>query len=369
MIPSISNSRRFAPNPWNKVPDFFVLTVLFCALIAAVVTLGAPPSLAAFGRWLLIVESVGLAAATIGILFSRVRWLQRYTPTVAHLIIMVVAIPIGYVAGSSLAYTLLAEPLPIFDPGPRRFIALIAGSLASIFIVYLDAMRHRIEHEAAARSEAQRLAMESQLRLLRAQLEPHMLFNTLANVRSLVEADSKLAQTMIDQLIIYLRSTLTASRDQSTTLRNEFAQVRAYLEIMALRMGSRLSFRLDLPDALQQVAVPPMLLQPLVENAIKHGLEPKIGAGEIEVKASRSAAGLEISITDTGLGMPPDEEAEVAAEAPDSTLSRNGNSRIGTSYGLVHVRERLRAFYGPQAMLTLTRNQPQGVRAIVRIAS
>jgi sensor histidine kinase YesM len=364
MIPSISSSPRFAPNPWNKALDLFVLTALFCALMAAVMTAGAP-SFAAFGRWLLIVESVGLAATTIGTLFARLPWLRKHTPTVAHLIIILVAIPSGYAVGSSFAYTVLDEPWPIFDPGPRRFIALIAAALAASFIVYLDAMRHRIEHEAAARSEAQRLAMESQLRLLRAQLEPHMLFNTLANVRSLVDADAKLAQTMIDQLIVYLRSALTASREQSTTLRNEFAQLRAYLEIMALRMGSRLSFRLELPDALQQVAIPPMLLQPLVENAIKHGLEPKIGAGEIEVKAARTDSGVEISITDTGLGMPPDEEPDAAPEMPAS----NGALHVGTSYGLVHVRERLRAFYGPQATLTLTRNQPQGVRALVRIAS
>jgi sensor histidine kinase YesM len=354
MIPSISSSPRFVPNPWNKSVDLFVLTIVFCALIAAVVTLGAP-SFAAFTRWLLIIESIGIAAATIGTLFARLPWMRRHTPTVAHLIIIGVAIPTGWVAGSSFAYTLLGEPLPVFDPGPRRIIALIAGALAGIFIVYLDAMRHRIAHEAEARSEAQRLAMESQLRLLRAQLEPHMLFNTLANVRSLVDVDAKLAQSMIDQLIVYLRSALTASREQSTTLRNEFAQLRAYLEIMGLRMGARLKFRLELPDALQQVAIPPMLLQPLVENAIKHGLEPKIGAGEIEVKASRSSTGVEIAITDTGLGLPPDEE-------PD-------DARAGTSYGLVHVRERLRAFYGPNATLSLTRNQPQGVCALVRIPS
>ena len=218
MIPSISSSPRFAPNPWNKSIDLFVLTILFCALIAAVVTLGAP-SLATYARWLLIVESIGIASTAIGVMFARLPWLRRHTPTVAHMMIIVVAIPTGWGIGSSFAYTLLGEPLPIFDPGPRRFIALTAGALAAAFIVYLDAMRNRIAHEAEARSEAQRLAMESQLRLLRAQLEPHMLFNTLANVRSLVDADAKLAQSMIDQLIVYLRSTLTASREQSTTLR------------------------------------------------------------------------------------------------------------------------------------------------------
>jgi sensor histidine kinase YesM len=138
--------------------------------------------------------------------------------------------------------------------------------------VYFDAMRQRIENEAAARIEAQRLASESQLRLLRAQLEPHMLFNTLANLRTLVEVDPKLAQNMIDQVILYLRSALTASREDSTTLRQEFAQLRAYLEIMVLRMGARMRYGLELPAELEAASIPPMLLQPLVENAIKHGI-------------------------------------------------------------------------------------------------
>jgi len=342
-------SERFRPNPWNKVLDLFVLTVLFCALLAGIVTL-SNPSLPAFGRWLLITEFVGIAAVTCGVLLSRIPWLQRHRPLIAHLYISAVAIPVGYVAGSSLAYLLLGEPPPFFNAGPRRFVALIVTALATIFIVYLDAMRQRIALEAAARSEAQRLAVESQLRLLRAQLEPHMLFNTLANLRSLVDGDPKLAQSMIDQLIVYLRSALAASREEATTLRNEFAQLRAYLEIMALRMGSRLKFRLELPDALQQAAIPPMLLQPLVENAIRHGIEPKIGSGEIEVKAVRTSEALEITVSDTGLGLPAD-----------------GEDPSPRSYGLVHVRDRLKVFYGPGATLTLVRNEPQGARALVRI--
>lgn len=344
--------------------DLFVLTALFCALMAAIVTL-ANPSLAAFGRWLLIIECIGLTATVCGTALSRIPWLQRHRPLLAHFYISMVAIPVGYIAGSSLAYTLLGEPIPFFSGGPRRVIALVATALAGVFIVYLDAMRQRIAIEAAARSEAQRLAMESQLRLLRAQLEPHMLFNTLANLRSLVDGEPKLAQAMIDQLIVYLRSALAASREEATTLRNEFAQVRAYLEIMSLRMGPRLKFRLELPDALQQAAIPPMLLQPLVENAIKHGIEPKIGSGEIEVKAARANGALEISVIDSGLGL----STEAGEEEPQAhgNGASHASGKPGASYGLVHVRERLHAFYGPQASLTLTRHEPHGVRAIVRI--
>lgn len=187
-----------------------------------------------------------------------------------------------------------------------------------------------------------------------------MLFNTLANLRSLVREDVDRAESMIDQLIVYLRSALAASQTESVTLSREFAQLRAYLDIMALRMGPRLSFRLDLPADLEATQVPPMLLQPLVENAIKHGLEPKVGPGSIEVIARAVTgvpAGIEIRISDSGLGLPADAEDEPAARA------------AGTSYGLQHVRDRLQAVYGPAARLSLERRHPTGVSALVFIPS
>jgi sensor histidine kinase YesM len=342
----------FTPKPWSRSLDVFVLTALFCALIAAITTLAAP-SFAAFARWLLIVECIGLSAVTFGTALSQIPRLRRYRPVIAHVYISSAAVPAGYIVGSSIAYTLLGEPIPILSQTPRPVIALIATALAGTFIVYLDTMRNRVAQEAAARAEAQRLAMESQLRLLRAQLEPHMLFNTLANLRSLVDIDPRMAQTMIDQLIVYLRSALNASREESTTLRIEFAQLKAYLEIMALRMGPRLTYRFELPDELQFAAIPPMLLQPLVENAIRHGIEPQIGNGSIEVVARRNNGFIEIAVTDSGLGFTPVDE-----EPP-----RQGEG----GYGLVHVRERLKAFYGERASLSLTPHSPKGTRVLVRI--
>jgi hypothetical protein len=347
MLPSIAPSKYFVPSPPKAVLDMFVLTILFCALVAAVVTL-ASPSLAGYARWLLIVESIGLTGVAIGTSLSQLPALRRFSPGVAHLLIGCIAVPGGYVIGSSLAYTLLGEPLPILQPEPRRIVALAATALAGVLLVYVDAMRHRIHNEAAARMDAQRLAAESELRLLRAQLEPHMLFNTLANLRSLVDVDPKLAQSMIDKIITYLRGTLAASREESVPLRQEFAQLTAYLEIMALRMGQRMTYRLELPAELEGFAVPPMLLQPLVENAIKHGIEPKVGSSTLEVRAAREGSAVVVTITDTGRGF------ESEAEA-------------GSGYGVEHVRERLRAFYGPAAQLTLTANQPVGARAIVRL--
>jgi sensor histidine kinase YesM len=348
MLPSIAPSKYFVPSPPKAVLDMFVLTILFCALVAAVVTLAAP-SFAGFARWLLIVESIGLASVAIGVSMSRVPRLRRFSPVVAHLIIGGVSVPSGYVIGSSFAYTLLGEPLPILQPEPRRIVALAATGLAAMLLVYVDAMRHRFQSEAAARMDAQRLATESELRLLRAQLEPHMLFNTLANLRSLVDVDPKLAQSMIDQIITYLRGTLAASREESVPLRQEFAQLSAYLQIMALRMGRRMTYRLELSTELEDFSVPPMLLQPLVENAIKHGIEPKVGSSTLEVVAAREEGAVVVTVADTGRGLPADAD-------------------VHGGYGVEHVRDRLRAYYGPRAHLTLTRNVPEGARAIVRIA-
>jgi signal transduction histidine kinase len=346
-----TDTALFNPRPLDKAWDQLLLAALFSALLAAILTMHNP-GFAALGRWLLITECIGVIGTACGLLLSQLPWLRRHRPLIAHLYVSAVAVPVGYVAGSSLAYSLLGEPIPFFQHGPRRVIALIVTALAALFIVYLDTMRHRIVLEAAARSEAQRLAVEAQLRLLRAQLEPHMLFNTLANLRSLIEVDSHQAQVMIDQLIVYLRGALAASREAATTLRSEFAQLKAYLEIMSVRMGSRLSYRLELPEVLQQISIPPMLLQPLVENAIKHGLEPKIGPGEIAVVAGCRDGAVEIEVIDSGLGMPAD------VELP---------AKPGSSYGLVHVRERLQAFYGKHASLTLSPHHPHGVRAVVRI--
>jgi signal transduction histidine kinase len=351
-LPRSTTSR---PTPhWRTLLGFVALTALACILVAALLTL-AVPSTGGFGRNLLISECIGLSILAWVMLLRRLPAFRHLGHTSAIVAVTAAGMPLGYLSGYSLAYALLGEPLRLVTMGPGRLVAIVTTLLATGFVGYFLWMRSRIAVEAAARSEAQRLAAESQLRLLRAQLEPHMLFNTLANLRSLVEEDPKLAQRMIDQLNTYLRSALAASRTESTALRQEFAQLKAYLEIMALRMGTRLSYELDLPEPLQQVAVPPMLLQPLVENAIKHGLEPKIGGGRIEVVARRTGADIEIEVTDTGLGL------------PDDTMPADEGRDAAGSYGLLHVRERLAAVYGARASLTLTRHAPQGVCATVRI--
>ena len=330
------------------------VAAVFWALAATLLYL-LSPGLDTWSRLLVFHECVGMTMVVCVLLLRRMRAFSPFRPMTRWLLTGVIAIPTGFFVGHQLAFLLLGEPLRMVGYLSVSLIPILFTVVVGGLGLHSLATREQLAQEAAARSEAQRLAVESQLRLLRAQLEPHMLFNTLANLRSLVREDVDRAESMIDQLIVYLRSALAASQTESVTLGREFAQLRAYLDIMALRMGPRLSFRLELPAGLEATQVPPMLLQPLVENAIKHGLEPKVGSGSLEVVARATPAGIEIRINDSGLGLPADEEDEPAARAG------------GTSYGLQHVRDRLQAVYGPAARLSLERRHPTGVSALVFI--
>jgi sensor histidine kinase YesM len=356
MYVSSTPNAELWPDTLKGVLRAIAVAAVFWALAATLLYL-LSPGLDTWPRLMVFHECVGMTMVACVLLLRRARAFSRFKPMARWFLTGVVAIPTGFIVGHQFAFLLLGEPLRMVGYMSVSLIPVLFTLLVGGVGIHYYATREQLAKEAAARSEAQRLAVESQLRLLRAQLEPHMLFNTLANLRSLVREDVDRAESMIDQLIVYLRSALAASQTESVALSREFAQLRAYLDIMALRMGPRLSFRLDLPPALEATQVPPMLLQPLVENAIKHGLEPKVGPGNIEVVARATPAGIEMRVNDSGLGLPNDEEDEPAAR------------RAGTSYGLQHVRDRLQAVYGPAARLSLERRQPSGVSAVVFIPS
>ena len=345
---------------WPSTPKGAVQCVAASAVVwavAAALLFILVPGLDTFSRLLVFAECVGLTMVACVLLLRRQRRLERLAAGTRWLLTGVIAIPTGYLLGHQIAFLLLGEPMRLVGHQyislvPILFTVLVGGLGLRHF-----ATREQLAREAAARAEAQRLAVEAQLRLLRTQLEPHMLFNTLANLRGLVREDADRAETMIDRLIVYLRSTLAASQTESVPLGREFAQLRAYLEIMSLRMGPRLAWRLELPAALEGTPVPPMLLQPLVENAIKHGLEPKVGPGQIEVIARTTDAGIEIRVEDNGLGLPVQDHED----AHDDVSARPERS----GYGLRHVRERLQAVYGPAARLDIERLPPGGVRSVV----
>jgi sensor histidine kinase YesM len=183
-----------------------------------------------------------------------------------------------------------------------------------------------------------------------------MLFNTLANLRALIAADPGRAQEMLDRLIDFLRATLAASRTPAHPLADEFARLDDYLALMRVRMGERLHASTALPPELADIALPPLLLQPLVENAIKHGLEPQRGAGELAVTAVRDGATLVLAVVDSGRGL----EAAAAANASEPGPPSSG-------FGLAQVRERLQALHGGAATFTITPRPEGGTRAEIRL--
>ena len=223
-------------------------------------------------------------------------------------------------------------------------ITLMAGIAGSYYFYTVNKSAY-LERKMG---EARRHASEAQLKLLESQLEPHMLFNTLANLRVLIGSDPPRAQQMLDHIVAYLRATLNASRAPTHSLQAEFDRLRDYLELMAIRMGPRLAYTLDLPPELAQQAVPTLLLQPLVENSIQHGLEPKVEGGCITVSARREGDSLVLQVVDTGVG---------TAGTPAS----------GKGFGLAHVRARLATLYGAVAAIEFVADEGQGARVTARL--
>ena len=216
------------------------------------------------------------------------------------IVLSAAGIAAGFFVGTWVARTLLGEGAryPQRDVYLGLLVTAAAGAVASF---YFHA-RGQAASLQAAKAAAERDATEAHLRLLQSQLEPHMLFNTLANLRALIGVDPAAAQIMVDRMNDYLRATLNASRATSHPLHAEFARLSDYLALMAIRMGPRLRVTLDLPQELRDLPVPPLLLQPLVENAIRHGLEPQVAGGRIDVRAERVGDTLRLTVADTGAG-------------------------------------------------------------------
>ena len=187
---------------------------------------------------------------------------------------------------------------------------------------------------------------EAKLSALQAQVEPHFLYNTLASVQALTEVDPAKANEMTGHLIQYLRNALPKMRESVSTVGQEVELARAYLNILQMRMGKRLSFEIDMPAELAEAPFPPLMLPSLVENAIKHGLEPQREGGTVRISAAKEGGRLRVVVADTGRGFP---------ESP------------GAGVGLANIRERLAALYGAAASLKLEANTPQGVVATIEV--
>ena len=241
--------------------------------------------------------------------------------------------------------------------------------LASVVIKFTYKGRMQAEVKAAQATETaeaeslKRQVLEARMAAMQAQVEPHFLFNTLASIDHLIETDPPRASTMQKNLIALLRASMPTMREASgkddsnggkggsgsvRDLGRELAVIRPYLEILKVRMEERLTTEIAVPDGLLSAEFPPMMVQTLVENAIKHGLEPKPEGGHLRVAAEIVHGKLQMTVADTGLGF------GKAATA-------------GTGVGLANIRERLQMLYGPKASLTVAENQPSGTRVTVTV--
>jgi sensor histidine kinase YesM len=323
------------------------------AVAAMLVVVSAGPFLAALARHrrfpaalerVLIVLAIvaGLVIAVAAMHWVNAyhdRLMARYASMSMHALMLLTAGP-----GQTVA--------TLIHMMPDLFILLIAsGGVALAY--YFTEGRRLTEHQRRADLAAMRIARdEADLRLavLQAQVEPHFLFNTLASVRSLVRSDPDRAGATIDALSDYLRATLPRLRDagvQNATLAEQLDICARYLDLMNVRMDGRLRIVMDIPEALRQTAFPPLILISLVENAVKHGLEPKSGPGVIAIRAqARPNGGLEIAVEDDGVGL-----------------------SLGPSHGvgLANVRAQLQNRFGAQASLTIANRPEGGARAAIVI--
>ena len=239
--------------------------------------------------------------------------------------------------------------------GDSHWIVSIAATSLTISLI-VGAVLFAREREASAQAalqreraqgeRIQREALAANLRALQAQIEPHFLFNTLANVSSLVDREPANAKRMLDRFNRFLRSSLAATRSETTTLGAERELISAYLDVLQVRMGPRLAYRIEIAPDAEQFPIAPMLLQPVVENAIRHGIEPKVEGGRVDLEARREGDAVVIEIRDTGVGFAP--------------TTRGG-------VGLTNLRDRLQGLYGERSSLAIGENRPCGTRVTIRI--
>jgi sensor histidine kinase YesM len=228
-------------------------------------------------------------------------------------------------------------------------LSLLFGGIIAFYFYSREQIaetRQQLQEERIQRLTSEKQAVQAQLRMLQAQIEPHFLFNTLANIHSLLDSDSEKGKRMLADLTRYLRATLAETRAQWTTLGNEIDLITAYLNIFQIRMDDRLHVKIEMEEQFRPIPFSPMLIQPLVENALIHGLDKTIEGGSIRIRVEKEDGIIRISVIDTGKGFAADQSYGL---------------------GLTNIRDRLESLYDGQARLLLTENRPTGIKAIIEV--
>ena len=297
--------------------------------------------------------SIGLVALLV---FGLLEQWPRHTPRwLARWVLQVAGVALAVPLILSVYYLATSETgvLPFWEGGTRLvgfMILTVTGLLFAPWIAMAALLRQRdesVRSQALAfereRSELERAAMDARLRLLQAQVQPHFLFNTLANVRELVVSGSAQAPAVLDSLIAYLRAAVPRLDEPAITLGQELELVRAYLDLMQMRMPDRLQFSIKSDQEHRSLHCPPMTLMTLVENAVRHGIDPSEEGGRIEVNVKVENQRCRLRVSDTGVGL--QQQAD------------------GLGTGLSTLRERLQLAFGDEAKLRLEAQEPHGLVA------
>jgi hypothetical protein len=343
--------------PWQFFRNRIVFTIGLDTFIALLITMLEP-------RWsgflinFIFGQCIGFSILTLisFIYFPASRSFKIHY--LGQITIYFVLVPIGIVGGAILGAFITGRTVSPFDTGSKislghfqwlNWAVPVVFSIIAAVIAYLYNIGRALIAEREKRAEqAERTAVEAQLKVLQAQIEPHFLFNTLATLDALIVTDRDGARAMLQHLIKYLRAALSHSRSDKATLGNEVDLLKAYLAIMALRLPNRLQTKFDCDAECLKLVFPPMLLQPLVENAITHGIEPAKAGGTIAVLARCADGTLDIAVEDSGVGL--------------------GNSpTAGTGAGTENVRRRLESLFGSNATLELEPLAPHGTRSRIRV--
>jgi two-component sensor histidine kinase len=282
------------------------------------------------------------------------RWPRRMPGWLARWVLQIIAIVVLAPVGALLAYWVTQGGRPDFAHdrdllsgyGELTFSVILFGpwiAVGALVIQRDNFARDQAIAFALERSELERKALDARFRLLQAQVEPHFLFNTLANVQALVDTGAPQASKVLSSLIAYLRAAVPRIHEPATTLERELQLVRAYLDVMHMRMPDRLQFKIQMDEGMAALQCPPMTLLTLVENAVRHGIDPSESGGTIDISVRLENARCVMRVADTGVGL--------------QSMSRG----LGT--GLSALRERLQLTFGGDAQLALNEIAPHGVRA------
>ncbi len=320
----------YIERPWVN----FGYVCVFCVAIAVMLSLLNPsPFLPNLAVSLCIGCSISLSFIFLGNFM-----LRFFSPYVGAIPITAIGLVVGMLLGGTLV---VGRPLFFFAEDYRT---LLLGVFFGVLGFSIFGTRARLKATAAELALAQlktaqqeKTLAETELKLLQAQIEPHFLFNTLSNVASLIRHDPQAAERTLLNLTTLLRASLSRTREGDTTFGQELDIAQAYLDINAIRMHNRLKYQIDVPEHLKATPLPPLLVQPLIENAIKHGVDPLECGGEVQLHAHQTDQNLVIEVRDNGRGIG----------------AANQAGTPGTGTGLQNVRNRLRALYGSAAELRI----------------